>query len=127
MAVRTIVVADHDEQYLETIKAILEEEGYERVVCMVNPSVEEVAREKPALILIDVNFGNEPQAWGLLDRIKLDRELASVPGIICSTDPRLLTAKEASLARQGFTTLEKPFMIDDLLTAVAVHIGPPQT
>lgn len=126
MAERTIVVTNHDGQYLEMIKEILEEEGYERIVCMLKPSVEEITKAEPALILVDVHLGNEAQAWGLLDRIKLDRELARVPGIVCSTDPRLLRAKEAWLARQGFTTLEKPFTIEDLLAAVAVHIGPPQ-
>lgn len=126
VATRTIVVTNDDADYLEMIKAILEEEGYERVVCMVRPGLEEVAHEQPMLILIDVHLGSETKAWALLDRIKLHRGLQDVPGIICSTDPRLLQAKAAWLLRQGYTTLEKPFRIEDLLAAVAARIGPPR-
>jgi len=120
---QTIIVADDDKTYLEMIKDVLEDEGYPRVICMVSPDVEAIAQERPTLILLDVHHSLEEEGWRLLNFIRLHRDLQDVPVIICSTNPVLLEEKGPWLAKQGCTTLEKPFRIDDLLAAVAARLG----
>jgi DNA-binding response OmpR family regulator len=126
VANQTIVVTNHDPTYLQMIQDVLQDEGYTRVVCIkAEEAYEVIQREQPGVILLDIHVGNEAEAWGLLDKIRLSRATAATPVVICTTDPRVAQAKAAWLSRQRCIILDKPFMIEDLLRVLEPLIGPP--
>lgn len=125
MANQTIVVTNHDSVYLQMIEDVLNEEGYMQVFCTsADKAFAVITREQPDVILLDIHVGNEAEGWGLLDKIRLNRETKATPVIISTTDPRIAQAKAAWLQRQRCTILDKPFTIDDLLVALVPLIGP---
>jgi CheY-like chemotaxis protein len=126
MANQTIIVTNHDPVYLDMIQDVLETEGYTRVFCMkAEDAFEAIQRELPDVILLDIHVGNEAEAWGLLDKIRLNAPTKATPVIICTTDPRIPQAKASWLVRQRCLILDKPFMVEDLMALLVPLIGPP--
>lgn len=121
-----IVIANDDRSYLSMIKQLLDEEGYPEIHCVLGPDAYPlIKREKPDLVLLDINIGQNDAGWRLLDFVRLDPETAGIPVIICSTDPRLPREKAYWLQTQRCYFLEKPFQINDLLRMLEELIGPP--
>jgi CheY-like chemotaxis protein len=121
-----IVVANHDLQYLEMIKDVLEDHGYAEVFCTsADEAYAVIQRTLPGVILLDIHINNAAQAWSLLDKIRLNASTKATPIVICTTDPRIPQAKASWLNRQRCTILDKPFTIEDLLVVLEPLIGPP--
>lgn len=127
MTVPAIIVTDHDRDYLEMMRNILEEEGYPRVFAVVAEEAwTTVLRQEPiGLVLIDLRLSDPDTGWLLLEKLRLHAPTAAVPVILCSTDQRMLTEKATHLAQLNCAILEKPFLIGALLDLVEQLIGPP--
>jgi DNA-binding response OmpR family regulator len=122
----TIVVTDHDSDYLEMIETVLRDEGYTRVYCAHASEIFTLTqRVQPDVILLDIHLGNEAEGWGLLDKLRLSEHAKRTPVIICTTDPRVAQAKASWLSRQRCVILDKPFTIEDLMVVLVPIIGPP--
>lgn len=79
----------------------------------------------PDLIILDFVFGEkELLGWQLLQKLKMDRDLATVPIIVCSAAIRTLSELQGYLTEHGVVIVLKPFTIDQLEEAVAQAVGP---
>src|SRR6476620_5949568 len=82
--------------------------GYEALV--------EVSREAPSIVLLDLKLP-KLDGWELLQRLKADAAMASVP-IIVVTGDSLPTHHEMARSRGAVAVLSKPIVPGELLTVV---------
>lgn len=115
-----ILVTDDDPVYLDLMHELLSEAGYDDVVCLAGAvSHTEVKRERPDVILLDVNVNQGASGMRLLDALRRDDATAHIPVIVCSTDTQLPLAHPAPFIDAHCTFLPKPFALDALLSRVA--------
>jgi two-component system, OmpR family, response regulator MprA len=110
-----ILVVDDERPIRESLRAVLENEGYAVVVAANGvEALELLPRERPDLILMDVMMP-EMDGRETLERIRDGGYLHDVRIVMMSaaTDPRLLDS------RNEVTFLSKPFELDQLLGVIA--------
>lgn len=114
---KLILVVDDEFEVLETISAILEDEGYEVLgAADGKEAIDVLSKRKPDLVLSDIMM---PHLTGhqLLEEIRKNKLLRSVPVVLMSAG----LMKEASLRPDAF--MRKPFNLDALLETVKKHVG----
>ena len=111
----TIVVVDDEETICETLKDVLEEEGYR--VEVASDGVDALALLRhlevlPRMIILDLLM---PRMDGnaVLSTLKADPALAGIPVVISTSDP--------SRAPSGVLIIKKPVDLDMLLDTVRKH------
>jgi CheY-like chemotaxis protein len=110
-----VLVADDDPEIRETIRDVLESEGYDvRTVADGVEAVLAMARKKPRMVLLDLKM---PRLDGrvVLDAIKADPILSDVPVCVVTLTPR-------EAPHTADHVLRKPFSIDQLLEVVRQHV-----
>jgi len=117
MMKRILIVEDHpDTQSL--LCDLLELEGYEVRCSGEAQGVLSLARRvQPDLIVLDVKL---PGLSGidLLDLLNHDKQLASVPVLMCSGAVDELEKHSDEIRRSGARVITKPFALDDLIGEV---------
>lgn len=127
MAQRILVINDTPE-ILELFEDLLTGEGYEVVLySFATHDTDEIVRHHPDLIILDYIFGGEKQGWQLLQKLKMRRETAKIPVIICTAAIREVREIEGFLLAKGVGVVPKPFDIDDLFVAVKSALESPTT
>jgi len=122
---KTILVVDDDEGILNSIKAILELEGYK--VITQNQDGEKlheiITTSSPQLILLDVLIADHDGRI-ICKKLKTDKTIANIPIILVSA--HIQTADNyADYGADGFVA--KPFDVDELLYAIEDKISNPIT
>ncbi len=116
---RRILVVNDTQEILDLFREILEEDGYEVFLySYAFHDLAEVKRIKPDLIILDYLIGGEQYGWQMLQKLKMDRQTATIPVIICTAARRELADMEGHLKAKGVSIVLKPFDIDDLLLQV---------
>ena len=114
---RILIVEDHpDTQSL--LCDLLELEGYEVRCSGEAQGVLGMARRlKPDLIVLDVML---PGISGieLLELLNRDREMRTIPVLMCSGALAELERSREQIERSGARVITKPFALDDLIVAV---------
>jgi CheY-like chemotaxis protein len=120
---KTVLVVDDDLEIRETIKDVLEEEGY-RVDLAAN-GAEALAHLRtlnhavdgyPSLVLLDLMMP-EMNGWQFCEEQKKDDRIATIPVLVISAAS--VNEKKGSIAGHPF--LKKPIELSKLLEAVAKH------
>jgi CheY-like chemotaxis protein len=118
-----VMVVEDDYAIRETLRELLEEEGYR--VTQASNGAEALARLRtmraPRLILLDLMMP-VMDGWEFRSAIGRDEKLAGIPVIILSADHGL-AQKVSGLAVQGY--LPKPFELEDLLQTVERYAETP--
>lgn len=120
---RHILVVNDTVAILELFRAILEDEGYQ--VTTDGFATESAALLKrvidlhPDLIILDLLIVDEQRGWQFLQMLKMARQTASIPVIVCTGAARLVEELQAHLDTMGVGVVLKPFDIDVLLHEVA--------
>lgn len=110
-----IIVIDDDKGTLESIKIMLQEEGYEVMSYEEAPSLSELKRIKPWLIILDVCFWRQ-KGKKLVRQIKSNPETQNIPVIMISATSKV----EQLIGQAGANVfLAKPF--DLYMLAHHVH------
>ena len=116
---RRILIVNDSQEILDVLRDLLEEEGYDVVVySYAIRDLEEVKRINPDLIILDFIINEETAGWQMLQKLKLDRETAEIPVIVCTAAAGLVRELEGHLRAKGVSVVLKPFDIDDLLTEI---------
>jgi CheY-like chemotaxis protein len=127
MQSQKIVITDDSLPYLQMIRDVLVDAGYQDVTCHTGlGAFERICDALPDLAMIDLNFANAEVGWRLLDMLRIHPKTELIPIIICSTDPSLPLAKAALLKSLHCSFLEKPFGYEMLMDSIAAVIGPPR-
>lgn len=112
---KTILVVDDDKAILDSVKLILDDEGYQVLTEEDGGAAEDKARKAlPDLILLDLWL---PDSSGIevLKRLKNHKETKSIPVILISA---LSNAQALSRRTQAADFIAKPFEIGDLLKKI---------
>jgi CheY-like chemotaxis protein len=114
MAKGTVLVVDDDLRFLQTIREVLQEDGYDVAVTVGAQAMDVAGALRPDVILLDVMM---PGMNGIdvSQHLRHDPRTADIPLIAISADPELLDSPR--LAVDG--RLCKPFKNDDLYGLLA--------
>ena len=110
----TVLVVDDDLRFLQTIREVLQEDGYEVVATVGAHAVDAAGAVRPDVILLDLMM---PGMNGIdvSQQLRHDPRTADIPLIAISADPELLNSP--LLAVNGRVC--KPFKNDDLYGLLA--------
>ena len=120
-----ILVLDNREDILHLYEAILHDEAGYKVTRGTNrPRIIESIKElKPDLVITDLMYGEEVAGWQLIDMMKMDRETADIPIVVCTGAVNDVKEREGLMAEKNVGIVFKPFDIDELLLAVKLRLG----
>ena len=114
-----ILVINDTQEILELFRLLLEGEGYEVILSgFPVQQINDVKLIKPDLIILDFVFGDQKTGWQMLQMLKMDRETATIPVIVCTAALDMVREQEGYLVSQGVHVVFKPFDIDHLLSNV---------
>ena len=114
-----IAVVNDDTVFLEMMSAVLKERGWDTDVYRESHrAFEDLKREPPDLIVLDIRMESPETGWTLLELITLDAGLRPIPVVVCSAAILDLRAHEEWLSKQGIAVLPKPFDIASLYETV---------
>jgi two-component system, sensor histidine kinase and response regulator len=110
-----ILIVDDEVHGRETVRDVLEDEGYRVSVARSGAeAMVQLAETPPELVILDLLMpgmsGNQ-----LYDEIMKSPRLAKIPVLVMTSDP--------TRAPRGVPTLAKPFKLDKLLSLVAFACG----
>jgi CheY-like chemotaxis protein len=116
-----ILVVDDTPALLDTVRGVLEAEGYDVATCLEARLAVSLARaERPDVIMLDVVMP-EVSGWEVLAELRADAAFARTPVIVCTAYVaealgRLEELKAGADRHLGF--LPKPFDIEELIEVV---------
>lgn len=109
-----ILLAEDDTTMVSLLKTLLKMEGYEVLALEADTDIAAaVEREKPQALFMDVHLG-EQSGMKVLEAIRRNRDTANVRVIMTSG----LNVKEECMRYGADVFLLKPFMPDDLISAL---------
>jgi CheY-like chemotaxis protein len=117
-----VLVINDTQEIIDLMVELLAEEGYQVSTSVALLDMDKVKRLAPDIIVQDLLFeGTQELGWKFLTLVRLDPELACIPLILCTAAVR--TVNEPAMAEQldrlGVSVVLKPFLIEDLLSAVS--------
>ena len=121
----TLALVNDDEDFLQLLTELLESEGYHATRHTDEAAWLSLRQARPDLILLDFRPARRDATWALLEGLRGDPSLATVPIIVCSADHPFLHEREARLHALGCATITKPFDLDDLLALIAAALTTP--
>jgi CheY-like chemotaxis protein len=120
----SILVVDDDPVFCAIVKELLKRSGFQvRVAYHVEEALEQVARQRPDLVLTDVMM---PEIDGLkfVRQLRSDPCSAAIPTIVVSA--LVMEADHVAAAAAGADGfLEKPFSFDRLQSAIRPYLPVP--
>ena len=109
-----VLLAEDDSTMVSLLETLLNMEGFEVLALDVNSDVPSVVqREKPHALFMDVNLGGQ-SGMEILDTIRKQKDLSDVRIVMTSG----LNMKDECMSRGADVFLLKPFMPDDLISAL---------
>jgi len=126
---RKVLVVNDTQEILELFQEILEGMGLDPIVMSYAPrELDRIRQVDPDLIILDFLMGDrELLGWQLLQKLKMDRKLDSVPVIVCSGALKAVQEQQGYLTEQGVLVVLKPFNVDQLEEAVRSALERPTT
>ena len=121
-----VAIVNDDTQFLRLMELVLADAGYETVIFYEGGSAyNDIKEQMPDLVVLDIRLEHPEAGWSIVELLRLDRETAHIPIIICSADYAALEEREDYLKTKRCDVLRKPFDIEDLVTKVSAYIGLP--
>lgn len=119
-----ILVVNDTQEVLEVIRDLLQDEGYRVTIhATAIRDLNKIAQIAPDLMILDHMMGDEEYGWQLVQKLRLDRRLASLPVIVCTAASKMVKELEGHLMAKRVCVVLKPFDIDDLLGAIRAALA----
>jgi DNA-binding response OmpR family regulator len=119
-----VAVVDDDVAFVDLMREVLTDEGYGVVVGTAEEDAAAmVARERPALAILDLRMAEAGSGITILRALRDDPATATLPVLVCSADVIFLRAHADDLRALGCQTLPKPFDLDTLLRTIRAMLG----
>jgi CheY-like chemotaxis protein len=124
-----VLVVNDTQEILELFADILSGMGLETVAMSYAPrELDRIRDVKPELIVLDFLMGDgELLGWQLLQKLKMDRGLESIPVVVCTAARNAVMEQQGYLTEQGVVVVLKPFNVDQLEDAVRRALTMPPT
>jgi CheY-like chemotaxis protein len=121
---KMLLVVDDDEDIRESVRFVLEEEGYEVVTASNGAHALEQLRQgpRPCLILLDLMMP-VMSGWDFMAEQRKDAALADIPVVVITADA---DAREQALSLRAAGLVKKPFKLARLVEAIEQHAHPPR-
>lgn len=116
-----VLIINDTQEILDLMQELLEEEGYRVTTSVALLDITKVKTLAPDVIVQDLLFeGMHETGWKFLTLVRLDPELARIPLVLCTAAVRTVTDPEMAeqLNQKGIRVVLKPFLVEDLLTAL---------
>lgn len=115
-----VLVVNDTQEILELFQDILEGMGLEVILMSYAPrELDRIRKVEPDLIILDFLMGErEMLGWQLLQKLKMDRGLDSIPIVACTAAVKAVQEQQGYLTEQGVLVVLKPFNVDQLEEAV---------
>ena len=114
-----ILVLNNDSDFLDLMKQLLEEEGYDVDTRKVwDKAYEVVKMERPDLVILDVLLDIERRGFQLIDLLTLDPRTREIPLVVASTGTSHLHERREAFTNMGIPVINKPFDLDTLLELI---------
>lgn len=114
-----IMIADDDEAIVDSVKLILELEGYEVMYTYNGEDVLHLKNDLPKLLLLDI-WMSGVDGTEICKKMKENEQLKNIPVIMMSAS-RDVKSSAASCGADDY--LEKPFDINDLIDKIKILIN----
>jgi CheY-like chemotaxis protein len=113
---RKVLVVNDTQEILELFQDILEGMGLDSILMGYAPrELDRIRQVDPDLIVLDFLMGDrELLGWQLLQKLKMDKELDSVPVIVCTGALKAVQEQQGYLTEQGVLVVLKPFNVAQL-------------
>ncbi len=119
MAEFVIVVLDGDWACQDLLAEALADAGYHPVLWDTRTDAHDlIERTRPDLVILDTWLQERDDGWKLLQRMGRTPATASIPAIVCSSDPQLCDEEMPRDMEQCVAVLAKPFALTDLLVSI---------
>ncbi|HEX7196768.1 MAG TPA: response regulator [Candidatus Limnocylindria bacterium] len=120
IAGKRVLVVNDTQEILELFDDILSGLGLEVVLMTYAPrELDRVREVKPDLVILDLIFGErEVLGWQLLQKIRMDRALETLPVVVCSAALDRINELQGYLTEQKVVVVVKPFNVAQLEEAV---------
>jgi two-component system, sensor histidine kinase and response regulator len=117
----TILIVDDTPANLQLLVSLLGEDGYRTLVAEDGPSaLEQLARYKPDMILLDVGMPG-CDGFEICRRLKADRELKDIPVLFITVHAEI-SEKLKGFEVGGLDYITKPIQQKELLARVGAHL-----
>ena len=116
-----ILIINDTQEILDLMAELLADDGYRVTTSLALLDMSKVKTLAPDIIVQDLLFeGTQELGWKFLTLVRLDPELARIPLILCTAAVRTINDPEMAeqLDRLGVRVVLKPFLIEDLLSAI---------
>ena len=117
-----ILVMNDDQPVLDLFQELLEEEGYRVTTSIHMLDMEKVRNLAPDVIVQDIMFEGGSKGWPFITMARMDRQLRTVPIILCTAAIRTVEPMLERLTAQHVLVIYKPFQLDELLTMITVAL-----
>lgn len=125
MDAKKILIVEDDPDIIKGMAIRLRVSNYDTFSAMdAKAAVEQTIRHLPDLILLDLGLSGSGDGFTVMDRLKTDPDLASIPVIVISG--RSSHENRARALTAGATAFfEKPARNDELMAAIRLCLGQP--
>jgi DNA-binding response OmpR family regulator len=127
MTAPVIAVLDNDPSFLSLMHELLTDAGYRTLRCRPGDVVSAhalVKRVRPALVILDLWLEQRDDGWSFLTQMWDDSETAHIPALIVTGEKVSQPVHVEVLHARRCPILKKPFDLQDMLTEIAVVLGP---
>jgi DNA-binding response OmpR family regulator len=117
---KRVLIVNDTQEILELFDEILRQMGFEVVLMSYAPrELEQIRNTDADIVILDFIFGpRELEGWQLLQKIRMDPALETIPIIVCSAAMTEVKQQEGYLTEQGVLIVLKPFTVSQLEEAV---------
>jgi len=122
-----VLIINDTQEILSLMADLLQDEGYQVTSWLALLDIEKVKALAPDVVVQDLLFeGMQETGWKFLQLMRLDPDLARIPLILCTAAVRTINEPEMAeqLDRLGVSVVLKPFLIEDLLSAISGTLTP---
>src|SRR5262249_10241997 len=105
-----ILVVNDTQEILDRFRDLLTGEGYAvKTLAFSTKQIEAIAALQPQLVVLDLIFDREYVGWQTLQKMRMHRDTAPIPVLVCTAELRKAQEMEGFLAERGVGILIKPF------------------
>jgi CheY-like chemotaxis protein len=121
---RPLVAIVNDEAvFAQLLDTVLHDEGYDTLLLQAGEvAYASIKQQSPRAILLDINIDTPQTSWRFVDLLLLDPQTATIPLIICAVADQTLRDRTPKLRAAGYTVIEKPFPLGEVLEQVRAAI-----